>query len=169
MTKKTTITRAAHHRRTTMTKLTNSGAKPRITLSAHDHERLSRLASAAASTMPDMSATLMDELDRAHVLAKGRHPVDVVCMGSEVVYRDDTTGRIQTVTLVYPNEADIAKGKASVLTPIGTALIGLAAGKSIDWRTRTGVMRRLTVLQAKEPARAEPREPESQSVLNQPA
>ncbi len=75
-------------------KWAKSCSAPPITLSAHDHERLSRSASAAASTMPDMAATLMDELDRAHVLAKGRHPVDVVCMGSEVVYRDYTTGRI---------------------------------------------------------------------------
>jgi regulator of nucleoside diphosphate kinase len=76
-------------------------------------------------------------------------------MGSEVVYRDDTTGRVQTVTLVYPSEADIAKGKVSVLTPIGTALIGLAVGKSINWRTRAGDMKRLTVLQVRDSAAAE--------------
>jgi regulator of nucleoside diphosphate kinase len=78
---------------------------------------------------------------------RGVTPIDVVCMGSEVVYRDHTTGRIQTVILDYPNEADIAKGRVSVLTPIGTALIGLASGKSIDWRMRSGEMKRLTVLQ----------------------
>ena len=78
-----------------------------------------------------------------------------VCMGFEVAYRDDTTGRVQTVTLVYPNEADIAKGRASVLTPIGTALIGLAVGKSINWTTRTGEMKRLTVLEVREPTPAE--------------
>jgi regulator of nucleoside diphosphate kinase len=97
----------------------------------------------------------MDELDRAHVLPKGRHPVDVVCMGCEVDFRDDTTGRVQTVTLVYPNEADITKARISVLTPIGTALIGLAVGKSINWKTRTGEMKRLTVLQVREPAAVE--------------
>ena len=151
-----------------MTK-TTYGAKPRITLTAHDHERLSQLARAAASTMPDVAAELTEELDRAHVLAKGRHPVDVVCMGSEVVYRDDTTGRVQTVTLVYPNEADIAKGRASVLTPVGAALIGLTAGKSINWRTRTGEMKRLTVLQVREPTQAEPDDPEPDAVQHQPA
>jgi regulator of nucleoside diphosphate kinase len=152
-----------------MTKTLNGGAKPRITLSAHDHERLSQLARAAANTMPDVASELADELDRAHVLAKGRHPVDVVCMGSEVDYRDDTTGRIQTVTLSYPNEADIAKGRVSVLTPIGTALIGLAAGKSINWRTRTGEMKRLTVLQVREPAPAELSAAEPEGALAQPA
>jgi regulator of nucleoside diphosphate kinase len=125
--------------------------KPRITLTAQDHEKLSILARAAAHTMPDVAAVLTEELDRAHVLAKGRYPEHTVCMGCEVEFRDDTTGKVQAVTLVYPDEADISKGKISVLTPIGTALIGLRAGHSITWETRTGDLRRLTVLQAREP------------------
>jgi regulator of nucleoside diphosphate kinase len=63
---------------------------------------------------------------------------------------------VQTVTLVYPQEADISKGRISVLTPIGTALIGLPVGKSIDWTTRTGETKRLTVLKACAPAVSEP-------------
>jgi regulator of nucleoside diphosphate kinase len=152
-----------------MTKTTNGGAKPRITLTALDHERLSQLARAAANTLPDAASELMDELDRAQVLAKGRHPSDVVCMGREVVYRDDTTGRVQTVILVYPNEADIAEGRISVLTPIGTALIGLAVGKSINWTTRTGEMRRLTILQVREPLPAEPPRAGSEGAVPEPA
>ena len=137
-----------------MTKKTGK-AKPRIILTAADYEKLTILANAAANTMPDVAAELAEELDRAHVLAAGRHPVDTVCMGCEVDFRDDMTGRVQTVTLVYPNEADISKGRISVLTPIGTALIGLPVGKSIDWTTRNGDLKRLTVLQVREPAVAE--------------
>jgi regulator of nucleoside diphosphate kinase len=138
-----------------MTKRTSGGAKPRITLTAIDHEKLLALANAASNTVPDSAAELAEELDRAHVLPKGRHPVEIVCMGSEVDFRDDITGRVQTVTLVYPSEADISKGRISVLTPIGTALIGLPVGKSIDWTTRTGESKRLTVLQVREPAAVE--------------
>ena len=125
--------------------------KPRITLTAQDHEKLSFFARAAANTMPDVAAVLTEELDRARVLARGRVPEHTVCMGCEVEFRDDTTGKVQTVTLVYPDEADISKGKISVLTPIGTALIGLRAGHSITWQTRTGDLRRLTVLGVREP------------------
>jgi regulator of nucleoside diphosphate kinase len=125
--------------------------KPRITLTAQDHEKLSILARAAENTMPDVAAVLSEELDRAHVLARRRHPEDIVCMGCEVEFRDDTTGKVQTVTLVYPDEADISKGKISVLTPIGTALIGLRPRHSITWETRTGDLRTLTVLQVREP------------------
>jgi regulator of nucleoside diphosphate kinase len=125
--------------------------KPRITLTAQDHEKLSILAGAAAHTMPDVAAVLTEELDRAHVLSNGRYPEHIVRMGSEVEFRDDTTGKVQTVTLVYPDEADISKGRISVLTPIGAALIGVRAGHSITWETRTGELRRLTVLQVREP------------------
>jgi regulator of nucleoside diphosphate kinase len=115
-----------------MTKKAVGGAKPRIILTAADHEKLSVLANAAAHTMPEVAVELAEELDRAHVLPQGRHAADTVCMGCEVDFRDDMSGRVQTVTLVYPQEADISKGRISVLTPIGTALIGLSVGKSID-------------------------------------
>ena len=129
-------------------------AKPRITISAEDYERLLVLAHAAMNRMPDLASELVEELERAHVLAKGGHPEHVVRMGSIVQFRDDTTGRVQTITLVYPEEADISQGKISVLTPVGTALIGLQAGHSIAWETPAGEARELTVLNVLEPHHA---------------
>jgi regulator of nucleoside diphosphate kinase len=125
--------------------------KPQIILVAEDYERLSALARAAMNTIPNLAEGLVQELDRAQVLAKGRHPGHVVCMGCDVEFRDDTTGKIRNVTLVYPEQADISQGRISVLTPIGTALIGLRAGRSITWETRSGELRRLTVLAVREP------------------
>ena len=69
--------------------------KPRITLTTQDYEKLSILARAAANTMPDVATVLTEELDRAHVLSKGRYPEHTVCMGCEVEFRDDTTGKAQ--------------------------------------------------------------------------
>lgn len=123
-----------------------SRAKPRITLSAEDYERLSMLAQVARNKLPDLADELAEEVGRAHVLAKGRHPKHVVCMNSEVEFLDETTGQARKVALVYPEEADIAQGKVSVLTPVGTALIGLRAGRSITWETPSGEVRQLTVL-----------------------
>ena len=137
-----------------MTK-TTSGAKPRITLTTADHQKLLVLAGAAANTVPDLASELADELERAHVLPEGRSAADAVCMGCEVDFRDDIAGRVQTVTLVYPSEADISKGRISVLTPVGTALVGLPVGKSINWTTRTGETKRLTVLQVRAPRASE--------------
>jgi len=129
----------------------NRHRKPRITLSAKDYERLSFLALAAKRKMPDLAAGLADEIDRAEVVRELERPDQLVSMGCGVVFRDDSTGKSQRVTLVYPEEADISRHKVSVLTPIGTALIGLGVGHSIDWETRSGEIRRLTVLEVHEP------------------
>jgi len=149
------VTPQLNEKDTTMTIRANTGARathlrPRITLTPTDHKLLSGLANAAEVTMPDEAALLAQEVDRAHVLAKGRQPVDLVCMGSETTFEDDS-GRVQRVTLVYPKDADISEGKISVLTPIGAALIGLKIGQTITWETRTGEIKRLTVREVRQP------------------
>ena len=125
--------------------------RPRITLKPTEYERLSRLSHAAMNTMPEEASFLASELDRAHVPTTGIHPTDAVCMGCEVAFRDDTTGKVRIVTLVYPGEADIAQDKISILTPIGAALIGVRVGKAITWETRTGEVRKLTILGVRTP------------------
>ncbi len=122
--------------------------KPEITLSTEDYVKLSALVRAVMNRMPDLADGLSEELERAQVVDNGRVPAQAVHMGCEVDFRDDTTGKSHSVTLVYPAQADIVQGKLSVLTPVGTALIGLRAGQSISWATRTGETRRLTVLRA---------------------
>jgi regulator of nucleoside diphosphate kinase len=130
---------------------TSSGdIKPRIAITAKDYEGLSLLARAAESKIPDLAAVLLDELERAEILTEGA-AARAVGMGSEVQFRDDTTRKVQNVVLAYPNDADISLGRISVLTPIGTALIGLGAGDSITWETRSGEIRQLTVLKVGEP------------------
>ncbi len=124
---------------------------PRITLSLGDYERLSALVETAMVSAPDLAELLAGELARAHVLAAGRCPQDVVNMNSEVRFRDDRTGRIQVMRLVYPREADVSNNRLSVLTPVGAALIGVGVGKSITWETPAGEIRLLTVLSVKDP------------------
>jgi regulator of nucleoside diphosphate kinase len=120
--------------------------RPRITLSAEDYERLSALAYRARNSHPGLSAELAAELGRAHVLARGKYSKRIAQMNSEIEFRDHSSGKVQKMTLVYPEEADISKGRISVLTPVGTALIGLQAGQSINWEAPNGDLRQLTVL-----------------------
>jgi regulator of nucleoside diphosphate kinase len=120
--------------------------KPRITVLADDYERLSALAHAARHKVPDLAAVLAEELDRARVLSRDSLPDHIVCMNSEVEFRDNTTGKVHKVLLVYPEEADISQRKISVLSPVGTALLGLRTGDSITWETPGGDLRQLTVL-----------------------
>ena len=124
--------------------------KPRIVLSEPDYARLANLAASASERLPALAGELQAELDRADIVAPGAVPSDVVRMGSTVEFRTDN-GIARSVTLVFPAEADIASNRVSVLTPIGTALIGLAAGQSIRWTTRDGREHELTVVGVEPP------------------
>ena len=54
--------------------------------------------------------------------------------------------KVQEIILVYPLDADIARRRVSVLTPVGAALLGLSVNQTISFHTRTGEKRELTVL-----------------------
>jgi regulator of nucleoside diphosphate kinase len=119
---------------------------PAIAISTTDFPRVQKLAEVSERHFPHTADFLARELGRARVMRPEEIPADVVRMGSELEFRDDTTGATRWVTLVYPPEADLAIGRISVLTPIGAALIGLSVGQSIEWHTVTGGVRSLTVL-----------------------
>jgi regulator of nucleoside diphosphate kinase len=124
--------------------------KPAIVVSEADYDRLANLAATALDRLPGLAGELQAELDRAEVVAPGAVPANVVRMGSMVWFRSDG-GLDRAVTLVFPAEADIAANRISVLTPIGTALIGLTAGQSIRWTTRDGREQELTVVRVEPP------------------
>lgn len=123
---------------------TKTRRKPAIVMTRLDHERLTRLAEASADRNAAVADQLFAELDRARIVADRQISPAIVRMGSSVRFTTDA-GEDRTVTLVFPGEADIAEGKVSILTPIGSALIGLSAGQSIDWKARDGRTHRLTV------------------------
>lgn len=128
----------------TITSVASLQLSPPITLATTDHNQLARLALAGTGHSSDAADDLLYELDRAQIVADPDVPADVVRMGSRVRFR---TGRDERhVILTYPAEADIASRRVSVLTPVGTALIGLRAGQSITFRTRDGRPQMLTVL-----------------------
>jgi regulator of nucleoside diphosphate kinase len=83
------------------------------------------------------------ELDRAIVVSSAAVPADLVTMNSLVRYTDENEGVERVVTLVYPPHANAAEGKVSVLAPVGTALLGLSDGQSIEWDFPDGSRRRL--------------------------
>jgi regulator of nucleoside diphosphate kinase len=100
-----------------------------IVVTRADYERLSTLAEATARA-PRVRDYLAAELERARVVADDQVAATVVTMHSRFVFRDDSTGDVRTVSLVYP----------------GAALLGLSEGQSIEWETRIGESRTLTVL-----------------------
>jgi len=130
--------------------MTELRAHPSIFIPAMDYDRLFAMAEGHARREPEVADFLMRELERASTDA----PDDaerIVRMQSHVRFRDDSTGRVREVQLVYPGEADPARGQISILTPVGTALIGLTEGQSIRWTDRGGKTKSLTVLNVRDP------------------
>lgn len=128
-----------------MTNIITDYDRPTITLGDADRAKLMALATAALSRLPEQAEFLLDELERAHVVGDDAVPERFVRMGSTVTFRLDA-GPVRRATLVFPEDADFAAGRISVLTPVGTALIGLSTGQSITWTHRDGTPRSVTVL-----------------------
>jgi regulator of nucleoside diphosphate kinase len=118
---------------------------PALVLGKTDHAKLQALGEAGLDRNADLAEILLTELDRAKVVADDKLPEGVVRMGSRVTYETDA-GQQTSVTLVYPVDADIEAGRISVMTPIGTALIGLKKGQSITWRDRADKRHKLTIV-----------------------
>ena len=119
--------------------------KPAITVSRLDLERIEQLLDRMTPAQAAAHAGLREELDRATVLEPVEMPRNVVTMNSTVRFTDEAGGEPTTMTLVYPGAAG-KPGTVSVLAPVGSALLGLAKGKHIEWPTPDGRKRRLTVL-----------------------
>ncbi|SLN49131.1 nucleoside diphosphate kinase regulator [Oceanibacterium hippocampi] len=116
-----------------------------IIVTDRDHERLFGLAN-RYDQLNEVSRMLAQELENAKVVDATEIPATVVTMNSQVTVREEDTGKVRTYTLVYPGEADISAGKLSILTPVGTALIGLSEGETMEWTTRDGRSKELTVV-----------------------
>jgi regulator of nucleoside diphosphate kinase len=96
----------------------------KLIISEQDYARLSKLRD---------SEILEDELSRAVLVPSDQVPANVVKMYSRVTYVDESNGATRDVDLVYPEEADSSTGKISVLSPVGSALLGLEVGQTIEW------------------------------------
>src|SRR5687768_14442637 len=92
--------------------MSRADEKPPITISAPDYDRLERIAHAGRHTRrpPPSAPILSAELERANVVPAAEVGDKVVAMHSTLTFRDDATGEVRRVTLVYPGEEDIAFG-----------------------------------------------------------
>jgi regulator of nucleoside diphosphate kinase len=120
----------------------------RIQVTAVDYERLRALIESWPETRDfDAIEALSDELERAELVAAERIAGNVVTMNSRVVFEDQQTAARREVWLVYPQDSDVEGGRISVLAPIGSALLGLAVGQTIDWPLPGGQAKRLRIVE----------------------
>ena len=111
-------------------------SKATIYLTELDLTRLENAAARAGSSSP--LADLVDDLiARANVVPGNKIPADVATLNS-VVRVIDESGAAQDWTLVYPEEANVAAAKLSVLSPMGAALLGRRAGNKVTYTAPNG-------------------------------
>jgi len=81
---------------------------------------------------------LADSLDSPDIVPSSDIPPDVITMYSQVVLQDIPSGKRQQLTLCYPADADPHLGLISVLSPVGSSLLGQRVGDIVRWRTPNG-------------------------------
>jgi regulator of nucleoside diphosphate kinase len=72
-------------------------------------------------------------------------PVNVVTMNSRVACTDLATGERRVLSVVYPDYADAAAGRLSVLTEAGMALLGSSPPQVVQWARPGGEPQRVRI------------------------
>jgi regulator of nucleoside diphosphate kinase len=88
---------------------------------------------------------LLAVLDAADVVPDAQAPDDLVTVRGQVRVRHETSGQEQTLTLCWPEDVKPEEGRISVLSPIGTALLGRRAGAWVALRLPGGQSQRLRI------------------------
>ena len=110
------------------------------TLTELDHVRLLNLVrrDARGDGFPAQRHAVENVLDASAIVPSRRVPPDVVTMYSQVLLRNLRTSQRSTLTLCYPADAEPAVGFVSVLSPVGSGLLGLRIGSVARWSTPAG-------------------------------
>ncbi|MDO5693383.1 MAG: nucleoside diphosphate kinase regulator [Pseudomonadota bacterium] len=118
------------------------------TITDLDHVRIFNLLrrQAADGAVSAQAETLSEVIDAAEVVRPQEIGGDIVTMYSKLRVADPAGGDERSISLVYPPDANAAQGLISVLSPLGTALLGLRVGEVASWR---GVDGKETALQVR--------------------
>jgi regulator of nucleoside diphosphate kinase len=118
----------------TSTEFCAISALPQIKMTIWNFYKLDSLLTARADEWSWRGdALLARELKRSIVMDDSQIPPDVATMRSRMEFRIEGTGLVQVATLVYPGEGHMYEDAISVLTPLGSAILGLSEGQSISY------------------------------------
>ena len=119
-----------------------------LVISESDYQRLIQLIEKNDSAAAE---ALEQEISRADITKRENFPKDAVSMDSTVTFIDMDSNEEKTISLVYPADANVDEMKISILSPVGSALIGLRIGGTINWPVPQGKVRRLKVAAVMQP------------------
>ncbi|MET4579939.1 nucleoside diphosphate kinase regulator [Ottowia thiooxydans] len=104
-----------------------------------DHVRIYNLLKRQfGNTSAPQAEELSEAIDNADLVRPQEIGPDVVTMYSKLRVLDTATGEERIITLCYPPDADAATGMISVLSPVGTSLLGLSVGDVARWHVADG-------------------------------
>ncbi len=113
----------------------------RIVLTKDDHDIImSYIRKGLATIMFSRqdAEELETELKNAKIVKKNELPEDVVRINSTVTIREEKENKLMELTVVTPEKANIKQRLISIMSPIGTALIGFRKGQQVKWRAPAG-------------------------------
>lgn len=115
--------------------------RDKIYITEIDRDRLLKIIRQEIHFGEDSGNTIEDlerEINRAIVVDPYQLPDNVITMNSRAVLNLD--GDDMEVSLVYPEDADFARNKLSIFSPVGTAILGYSEGDIIKWEVPSGIM-----------------------------
>lgn len=115
----------------------------KLVIKNSDYEKLQQLIEHSDSPAKKF---LEAEIVDARVVVDSKFPNDAVAMGSTVTFRRKGSDEVTSVVLVYPQQSDVKQNRISILSPVGSALIGLRTGGEIDWPMPNGKLSHLEVV-----------------------
>lgn len=113
------------------------------TMTELDHARLDSLVRRQSGSQGDDIAEVIDSAD---LVASQDIPADVVTMNSQVLVAGVPGGEQRKLTLCYPGDVDPEAGFISVLSPVGSSLLGQSVGAVASWTAPDGTRMANTVL-----------------------
>lgn len=114
-----------------------------VSLTEPDAERLTIIVQSRRQRpdAPRALPLLEQKLSDAEFHTSESIPRNVVTMNSTVLLRDLDSGAQIVATLAYPHGANPDRGRISVMTPIGTALLGVKVPNIVECTTPGGLKR----------------------------
>src|SRR5688572_3765659 len=88
---------------------------------------------------------LIDLMEAADIVPGARVPANVVTVNSTLTFRDLATDTLHRVTVVYPVDVSIGERRISVLSPVGSALLGRRVGERIRLDMPDGGSREIAI------------------------
>ncbi|QDL39068.1 GreA/GreB family elongation factor [Rhodoferax sediminis] len=105
------------------------------TVTELDHVRIHSLVRRQGGVV---AGDIAEVIDNADLVRSQEIPANVVTMYSQVLVADVHSGEQRTLTLCYPADTDPAAGFISVLSPVGSSLLGLPIGAIASWTAPDG-------------------------------